>query len=178
MNWKKQKNKYPIFCSNCYKHINVFTQKKHFYLVLLLFIVSCTPINLYERTAIIPNQTWESNFQPSFNFNIEDTNSLYNIYIIIRHTDAYAYNNIWINVDTKAPNDSVTHQPLNLILANNTKGWLGVGMDDIFEQRIRISQLPINLKKGLYSFTLTQIMRINSLPHILNVGIRLEKFKA
>lgn len=178
MNWKKQKNKYLISCSNYCKYINVFIQRKHLYLILLLFIGSCTSINLYERTAIIPNQNWKTNFQPSFNFNIEDTNSLYNIYITIRHTDAYAYNNIWINIDTKAPGDTLKHQPLNLILADNSKGWLGVGMDDIFEQRIRITQTPIKLKKGLYIFTLAHIMRINSLPDILNVGIRLEKFKA
>lgn len=177
MKWKKQKNKYLIFCREFYKCINTFIQKKYLCILILLFIGSCTSINLYERTAIIPNQNWQRSFQPSFAFNIEDTNSLYNIYIIIRHTDAYVYNNIWINISTQHQKDTATQQ-LNLILSNNIKGWLGTGMDDVFEQRIRITQLPIQLKKGLYTFTLSHIMRINPLSHILNVGVRLEKIKA
>lgn len=157
--------------------MHIFNIKKYLHLVILLFIVSCTSINIYERTAIIPNQNWNTTFHPTFTFNIDDTNSLYSIYIIVRHTDAYAYNNIWVNIDTKTVNDAVKHQLLNLNLADNTKGWLGVGMDDIFEQRVCITQMPIKLKKGVYTFTLSHAMRIDSLPHILNIGIRLEKFK-
>ena len=48
-------------------------------------------------------------------------------------------------------------------------------MDDVFDHRIRITKSPIHLKKGVYQFSLQQIMREDPLPSILNAGIRVEK---
>jgi gliding motility-associated lipoprotein GldH len=95
---------------------------------------------------------------------------------VLRHADAYRYNNLWVNIHTKAPGDSTAQvQALDLQLATNDRGWLGVGMDDIYEHRVRISQAPVQLKAGTYQFKLEQIMRDDPLEHILNVGIRVEK---
>jgi len=63
------------------------------------------------------------------------------------------------------------------ILANNAQGWLGSGMDDIYEHRIPFNTTPAPLKKGTYNFTLQQKMREDPLEHVLNVGIRVEKVK-
>lgn len=176
MNWKKQRNNYITFYKTTYRLVRLPVLKTCLALCILILTYSCTTINLYERTAIIPKQQWQSTFHPTFTFSIQDTSSLYNVYIIIRHENMYAYNNIWVSVATTSPNDTNTkHQALNLILANNTTGWLGTGMDDIFEHRICITQAPIALKKGVYTFVLTQLMRVNPLPHILNIGVRLEK---
>ena len=69
-------------------------------------------------------------------------------------------------------------QQVNLQLANNEKGWLASGMDDIFEHRIRITQVPFRFQKaGEYQFRLQQIMREDPLQHVLNVGLRIEKVK-
>ena len=176
MNWKKQKNNYLIFYKISCRLARLPAFKRYLHLLCIsLFTYSCTTVGLYERTAIMPKQQWQSTFHPTFTFTIQDTNSLYHIYITIRHTDMYAYNNIWINVGTASPNDSIKYQALNLILANNTTGWFGTGMDDIFEHRVRITKTPMLLKKGLYTFVLAPLMRVDPLPHILNIGIRLEK---
>ena len=109
-------------------------------------------------------------------FQISDTASLYNLYIVIRHTDAYNYNNIWLRLGSKAPGDTIQYQNVNLALASDAKGWQGTGTDDIFEVRKNITAGPVPLKKpGLYTFTIAQIMRDNPLKHVLNVGLRLEK---
>ncbi len=173
MKWKKQKNKCLTFC-NC-KTAAVAALKKYLPLIALLLLLGCANIDLYEKTATIPQQKWEYSFHPSFSFNIQDTNSLYKLYIVIRHTEAYAYNNIWVDIGTKYNKDSSNHQQVNLILANNVTGWLGTGMDDVFEQRICITQAPTKLRRGLYTFTLTHVMRTNPLPHVLNIGIHVEK---
>ncbi len=113
--------------------------------------------------------------KPVFNFTIKDTDALYNIYIVVRHEDAYHYNNLWLNVTTKAPGAEPINQQLELILANNGKGWLGSGIDDIFTHRVQITKEPIKLKAGDYQFTLQQIMRENPLESVLDAGIRVEK---
>ena len=97
--------------------------------------------------------------------------------MVIRHEDAYHFNNIWLNIATKAPGDTVRNQQVNVQLANNKKGWLGTGMDDVFDHRVRITRSPVKLKKGVYSFTLQQNMREDPLQFVLNAGIRVEKQK-
>lgn len=98
------------------------------------------------------------------------------MYIVLRHTDAYNYNNLWISLGSQAPGDSVRTQNLNLQLANDQKGWEGTGMDDIYEVRKNITPGPVEFKKpGNYIFTVAQIMRENPLHHILDVGVRVEK---
>jgi gliding motility-associated lipoprotein GldH len=79
-------------------------------------------------------------------------------------------------VSVQPPGDSVFVNRRNLTLATDQKGWLGKGMDDIFEHRILLNPNPVKFsKRGVYKFTLQQIMREDPLGNILNAGIRLEK---
>lgn len=140
-------------------------------------ITGCAKNNVFEKNVTIKNHQWNSSDKQIILFNVEDTTSLYNVFITIRHNDAYRYNNIWLNVYTKAPGDTkVTKQQLDLTLGNNRQGWLGSGMDDIFYHRVRITREPVQFKKkGIYEFSLEQIMRDDPLSDILNVGLRIEK---
>lgn len=156
------------------------TELKKGLLILLLsiFSISCAKIDLFEKQAQIPSQQWFYNNVPKYTFHIDDTASLYNVYVVLRHTDQYNYNNIWLRMGSKAPGDSMHFQNINLILASDAKGWEGDGMDDIFEVRKNISPGPIAFKTaGDYTFSIAQIMRENPLKYILNVGIRVEKVK-
>jgi len=145
------------------------------YLFLVLFITSCEPIQLYEQTTIYPTHDWPSKQINNYQFNITDTSSSYKIYFVIRHHNAYHYKNIWLQVNTQSPSDTVVTQTLNLQLADDQKGWLGVGMDDIFDQRIPINVTPTKLKLGLYQFSVHHTMREDPLLGILATGLRVEK---
>ena len=143
------------------------------------FLASCNTVDIFEKNVAIPNHAWNSQFKPSISFDITDTTSLYNIYVVIRHTDAYRYKNIWVNIAAQPPGGASTSQSLELQLATDSKGWLGTGMDDIFEHRILLTaaQQPERLKKGTYHFRIGHIMREDPLEHVMNVGIRVEKAK-
>jgi gliding motility-associated lipoprotein GldH len=132
-------------------------------------------MDVFEKTVFFPKHVWSANEKPSFTFTVEDTASLYNIFVVLRHEDAYRFNNLWLNITTQAPGDSARTQQVNVRLADNTRGWLGTGMDDVFDHRARITQMPVKLRKGNYTFTLQQIMREDPLQYVLNAGIRVEK---
>jgi gliding motility-associated lipoprotein GldH len=151
---------------------------KHYFLIVLVIIAlgACQKIEVYEKTVPFAKHEWTSQNKPSFTFTIEDTVSLYNLFLVIRHADAYNYNNIWVNLSMKGPKDRVSLRR-EFVLANNSQGWLGSGMDDIYEHRIPFSTAPARLQKGQYTFTVKQDMREDPLNHILNVGIRVEKAK-
>ena len=139
-----------------------------------LCLASCTTIDLYEKDVAIPGHRWKSDFKPSFTFTIKDTTRPYQFFLVLRHTEKYNYTNIYINLYVQPPEkDSTQKIQQDLPLANN-EGWLGAGMDDIYEHRIQIGQ-PQTLKAGTYSFVVEQIMREDPLEHVLDVGLRIEK---
>ncbi|HYM93681.1 MAG TPA: gliding motility lipoprotein GldH [Chitinophagaceae bacterium] len=152
-------------------HLNRFA----FYCLLITAcLYSCTTIDLYEKDVSIPGHQWSSSFKPSFTFTIKDTTKPYQFFLVLRHTEKYKYTNIYINLYVKAPvSDSVQKIQRSLTLAT-TDGWLGKGMDDIYEHRIALGDAQ-TLKAGTYQFTLEQIMRDDPLENILNVGLRIEK---
>lgn len=127
---------------------------------------------------MIPEQQWFYNNVPQFTFQIDDTSSHYNIYVVLRHTDLYNFNNIWLRLGSKAPEDSMRFQNINLRLASDSKGWEGTGMGDIFEVRKTVSPGPVSFNKaGEYTFSIGQIMRENPLKYVMSVGVRVEKVK-
>lgn len=156
--------------------------KKYSFLTLLtscllccVVLFSCNTIDVFEKFESFPKNEWHVSKQPTFSFAVKDTTARYYIYFVIRHTDAYKYNNIWVNISTQSPAGTKQTQLVNLKLADNTKGWLGAGMDDIFDSRIKITNAPVALKAGVYTFTIAQAMRDGPLAAVLSAGIRVEK---
>ena len=145
-----------------------------FFVPCVLYLNSCTTVDLYEKTVSLSNHEWSGNYKPEFSFTISDTTSLYEAYFVIRHTEKYNYNNIWINLYSQPPGDTLHKAMYEIKLATNENGWLGTGMDDVYEQRLKLTP-PVRLKAGTYKLALENIMREDPLQHVLNVGVRIEK---
>lgn|SRR5215216_2993740 len=159
----------------------MFRSLKTFHFILLQFVFctlwlsSCQTIDLYERVVSIPKQEWQSSFKPQFNFVIKDTQTRYDIFVLVRHNEKYEFNNIWISLTYQLKGQQPVTNQYELPLANND-GWLGTAMDDLYEHRIRITpDEGISLKGGEYVFSIGQIMRKDPLENVLNVGLRIEK---
>ncbi|MBX3239702.1 MAG: gliding motility lipoprotein GldH [Chitinophagaceae bacterium] len=148
-----------------------------FVLVITVLAPGCKTVDVFEKNVSILKSEWQYNFRPDFNFVVTDTVSLYNIYVTLRHTYAYSYNNIWLNLHYTLPGDSARQQKVDILLADNQKGkWLGTGMDDIYEIRHLVSPQPFRFSRsGECNFILEQIMRDNPLKHVINAGVRVEK---
>lgn len=139
-------------------------------------LFSCRQIDVYEQNKVITAHQWKRSEPVKGSFLITDTQSVYNIYIVLRHTDSYEYNNIWLNIGLQAPEDTMAFQKVDLSLGNDMYGWEGAGMNDIFEVRKMISGRPRKFRKpGKYQFEIGQIMRNDPLLHVLNAGLRVEK---
>lgn len=149
-----------------------------FLLLCLFLFASCQRAAHFQKHEAIPGNAWNYNFRPTFTFDITDSNSVYQPYFVIRHTQAYPYNNIWLWLYIKTPGDTVaTKARINIVLAEASGKWLGRGMGEIFEQRMPFSLGDsVDLSKpGTYSIQMEQNMRINPLPEILHVGVRVDK---
>lgn len=148
-----------------------------FLMIVTVFAVSsCKQIDVYEKNSSIPHFKWQDHLSVNGSFIINDTISLHNIFIVLRHTDAYPYNNIWLNIGLQAPGDSMRYQKVNLTLASDATGWEGSGMNDIWEVRKPINTQPRRfIRKGEYTFSIRHIMRDNPLPGIMSAGLRIQK---
>lgn len=143
---------------------------------IIFFITGCRQIDLYENNTSIPNYSWRTSFIPQGSFEIKDSSSFFNIYVVLRHTDAYKYNNIWLNVGLQSPGDSMYYQKVELTLGSDASGWEGVGMNDIWELRKPLTDRPRRfIKPGTYHYSIQQIMRDDPLPHVMSVGLRVQK---
>ncbi len=148
-----------------------------YFILLASILFSCTTIDIFEKSVAIPGHEWKSSYRPTFEFNITDTTTTYNVFLVFRHTEKYNFNNIFINLYVKGPGmDSTIKIQQDVLLATNEKGWLGTGMDDVYEHRSTLAARQ-PLKAGTYTFTIEQIMREDPLQEVLNVGLRLEKEK-
>ena len=141
---------------------------------------SCSDLGVFEKNIAIPGYAWNSQFTPSVTFEITDTTALYDAELVIRHNEKYHFSNIWVGLSIQTPLDSIPGFQVEKTLATNEAGWLGTGMDDIYEHRISINEDLANhnvsfRKPGKYTFTFHQIMREDPLLNIMNIGLHIEK---
>lgn len=154
--------------------------------LLSIALSGCIESPFYQKQSAIPQNAWDHKYSPSFEFEVSDTTYLYNLYFLIRHTNAYPYSNLWMNIYTKQPGDTAfAKQRVNVELAAtsgpNNGQWLGRGMGEIWEQKKRLTHegdTAILHRKGKYVIRFEHDMRVNPLPEILQVGLRIEKEKA
>ena len=143
--------------------------------IIFLGLTGCETINIYEHHVPIQNQTWSRGNVCAGSFQVSDTLKPHQLYVVVRHTDAYAFSNIWLEVSLKAPGDSFKTQRVNVTLGNDYQGWLGTGMDDIWEVRSLLTGTPKPFNRaGMYEFRIRQIMREDPLKHIMSAGLRVE----
>jgi len=121
-------------------------------IILVLFLLAgCSETGLYEKVYFMKGNAWSSQEEPSFEFEVKDTSSKYQLYFLIRHADAYEYNNVWISLKSQLPGDSIIRKERFDIPLADQKKWLGSGMDDIFDHRVLLYREPVKFSKsGLY----------------------------
>lgn len=145
----------------------------------LLSWTGCLKSNVFEQNVALPAQAWKANFKPAFRFEITDTSARYLLSFTMRHTDAYAFSNIWLNVSTRMPGEAKPESMrIEVPLAQPDGKWMGRGMNEIWQHQMPLTRngSPLKFKKtGPYSIELEQLMRVDPLSEILSVGIRLEK---
>lgn len=151
----------------------------------LCAMAACQPMKMdtYEKNVDVPNHQWSADFKPEFQVTLqpEDTAYLYNLYVNVRHKDAYPYSNIWVIITTQFPGAQPIAQRVELPLEDVSGKWTATQAgkmdvaDDIYDHRIPIQLRAILNRPGTYKISIEQNMRQNPLPDILNIGLRVEK---
>ena len=105
---------------------------------------------------------------------MDDTLSLYNIYVQVRHTTEYPMSNLYMFVHVKGPDGQHRKDTVNMILAEPSGEWTGRGTGHLRELQLLFrNQVQFRIP-GAYVFTLEQAMRHPELP-VTDLGIRVER---
>ncbi len=150
--------------------------KGAFLLIILGFVmISCDPNRVFQEYKKIDNYVWDSNKSVEFEFDIEDTSSVHNMYIFIRHSGNYPFNNLWLFVTSTAPNGITAVDTVQMIFADKTGKWLGDGSGDLWDNKYLWKQFVRFPMQGTYKVEYKHGMRLDHLPGILDAGFRIEK---
>ncbi len=142
---------------------------------LVLFFASCDKSRVYETNVDIPEYVWNNKNKVKFTVEINDTVSYHNMYINIRNAGGYPYSNIYLFVATETPDRKINIDTVECVLADNSGKWLGDGSGDIWDNQILYKKNMRFKQNGIYTFSYEQGMRVDDLPMIMDVGLRIEK---
>ena len=148
--------------------------------ILLFFLVvgfvSCQNENKKEVYHSFNSNTWNTDSIVSFELDNIDTTSSHDLYLMVRHTTNFKFQNLFLFTNFENQQDT-----LELFLSEKSGRWLGKGFGEIKELKIRIKE-NVNFKENQDQiFSVEQAMRYEDLEKIINlteivaVGIGLYK---
>lgn len=155
---------YFSFIKNCW-----------FIFLLVILFSSCDSKRIFEQNTEIASGIWNNKNIVKFEVNIVDTITPHNFYINVRNAGSYPYSNLYLFLETEFPNKTVSRDTVECILADDAGKWLGDGSGDIWDNRILFKKGVRFRQAGKYIFSLEQAMRVQNLPMIMDVGMRIEK---
>lgn len=141
---------------------------------ILTIYLSCDKTKIFENNQTIENKQWAYNQPIIFKTIINDTTLRYNLYINVRTSENYAYQNMWVSLSTQTPKGNTMQSRIDLPLADNEGKWLGSGFGDVITTQIQVPNRIKFSEIGEYTFNLVQDMRENPLKEVLSAGMRLE----
>lgn len=144
-------------------------------------LVSCDRNKVYEEYVKIESDQikdgeyiWDYTKPVSFEFEVNDTSAIHNVYVNVRHANLYPYKNLWLFIDSWSPAGVKATDTLECTLADKNGKWLGSGLGDIWDTQILWKQNVRFATPGKYHVEYKQGMRVDNLPGIMDMGLRVE----
>lgn len=150
-------------------------------LIVSLFFISCDKKRVFDEYKKL-NGKWAKTDTIQFEFDQMDTIKPYNLFLNIRDNSNYPFNNLYVIVALKQPDNLVKIDTLEYEMANPDGKLMGEGFTDVKENKLWYQENFVFKKQGKYSVKITQALRetgnvtgVEDLEGITEVGFRIEK---
>ena len=144
---------------------------------IVFFITSCNKDIVFSKYQTFEKNEWPAKEKAVFDLEITDSQTLNNVFLMIRHKDNYPYNNLFLFVTSTYPDGKVLKDTMEVMLANEKGEWQGSGVGDIFDLKVPIKKNVRFPLLGKYQFSFEQAMRVDPLPMVMDFGFEIEKSK-
>lgn len=154
--------------------IRVETMRKVVLLaVISLLLVSCQQGVVFTEFQAISGRGWVVDSVVTFVPVLDDSVARYDMQLIVRHTDRYAYQNLWLFVDVKRDSVLLRRDTIEAMMANERGEWHGNGVSKYTLPLVYLAGVPLQF--GEYEVVVQQGMREDMLPGITDLGLKLIK---
>lgn len=151
------------------------------FLIISLILVSCDSNRVFDTYASIPNK-WHKDSVISFEVTPPDSTNAYNLFVNLRNTNAYKYNNLHLIVEMVFPHGKTIKDTLEYRMADPGGKLLGAGYTNVKENKLWYKENVVFQETGTYTVNIQHAMRENGkvngvieLDGITDVGFRIEK---
>ncbi|WP_194768256.1 gliding motility lipoprotein GldH [Tamlana sp. I1] len=150
-------------------------------LVVVFFsVVSCNSKYYFDEYKSVPNK-WHKDSIINFKIHPPDSINPYNLFVNLRNTNAYKYNNIFLIVEMVFPHGKTVKDTLEYKMAEPSGKLLGTGYTDIKENKLWYKEQVVFSESGEYNVNIQQAMRENGMVNgvvelegITDVGFSIE----
>jgi gliding motility-associated lipoprotein GldH len=137
-----------------------------------LILAGCLNEPLYEKNIPINSYLWNHQQAPEFKVYIANTNQRLDLFLNLRHTAQYKYSNLSLIVEEVNPKNQEKRYHLEFQLTTPDGRWKGLGTGNILSHQVQFLNDHHFADTGEYTFRIKQNMRINPLPEIVDIGIK------
>lgn len=137
--------------------------------VLMMTLVECSePHTVNSEWRDLPSYGWRYGYIYRFNNN-GDTIPADTLVLSLRHSSAYPYANVWLEVKYDTP-DSVCADTVNMQLADEFGHWKGIGSGLSFQKSDTL--LPSQKLRPGSKVQVRHVMRMDTLPEVQQIGVK------
>lgn len=154
-----------------------------FVLIFSFVMVACDSNRIYDEYKSVPN-VWNKDSIINFKINPPDSLNRYNLFVNLRNTNEYKYNNLFLIVQMVFPHGKTITDTLEYKMADPTGKLLGTGFTDIKENKLWYKEKIIFNEAGEYKVNIQHAMRENGkvngvvdLEGITDIGFRIERIQ-
>jgi len=150
---------------------------KYLVFLLLLILSACTNNKIFEKYIKTGNNVWKRDNVIKFEVPVDDTLSMYDVTIAIRHSSYYAFANIKVNLTISYPSGDMRTKEFNIFVRNEDGSFKGDGAGDLWDVTYPALQGVSFPFKGTYIFEIQNVMPLMETPDVMDVGLIVRKSK-
>lgn len=151
-------------------------------LLFLILLCSCDSNLVLSDNQEFTGTGWAIDSPAIFKIDPPDTLQSYDLFINLRNTGEYEFNNLYLISQIKFPFGKTITDTLEYQMSDPQGRFLGAGTRDVFENKLWLKKGVRFRESGTYQLLLKQAMRkngeVNGVPElkgILDVGYSIEK---
>lgn len=150
-------------------------------LLAVIYLVSCDSNTVYSETKAMDGH-WGADEIVGFEMPQLDSLTQYNLFLNIRNTNEYKYNNLFLIVSMEFPHGKTVTDTLEYRMANPDGSWMGHGIGNLKENKLWYKENVQFFEEGSYKVNIGHAMRnngsiegVSKLEGISDVGFSVEE---
>lgn len=144
-------------------------------LSLVLLLCSCGRKAVSSAYADLPERGWSIGDTVRLAVSVQDTTQAYDLALTLRHTEQYAYQNLWLFVSACDSLSPLRADTVLACLADDRGRWLSTRTGRYYAGYVTMQHDMRFPAAGTYTFAIVQGMRDSVITGIADVGLELKQ---